>query len=304
MICICGKKLKKASTGRTRLYCSDRCRQRAHRNVTKQTCNNVTKLKSEFFFSGIEKAATAHVLVKEKASGMMSQLLYRDALLARCGSIPLVMDSGAYTKVLSKKDIEIYASLISRLGTRCLWYANADVIGDQEKSNENYAYLRSLLPEVLHTRILWIYQVGAPLSYLHRAVQEHTQIGIGGLVPLFQSPDKTIAYQKIREVAAIVAHAQVNPHYFGVSIPQVIQELHAYHRVFSVDSTTWLIGGKYGLLVARNGRQQSGRELGYDFTTEERLAQNVRTMKRWMERPESCEILLSATQMSWLEVAS
>lgn len=304
MQCICGNELKQPPEGRPRKYCSDACKQLAYRSrlVTKLDVDNVTKLrKPDFYFSGIEKAATAQILVKEAASGMMSQLLYRESLIAACQDITLVMDSGAYTKALTKADIEAYAAIISRLGKRCVWYANADKIGDQEQSNQNYAYLCSLLPEHLRARILWIYQVSAPISYLHQALLQHQRIGIGGLVPLFQSPDRTLAYRKLREIAALIAKTDVLPHYFGVSIPQAVQELHGYHRAFTVDSTTWLIGGKYGLLVDRGGKQRPQKELGYDFTTEELLRQNVRTIKKWMETPVYHETTEYGTQLSWLE---
>lgn len=300
MKCICGKELLQPVTGRPRSFCSDRCRQRAHRDVTKLQ-QYVTK--SDFYFSGIEKAATAQVLVRERASGMMSQLLYRPSLLKACGDIPLVMDSGAFTKVLSKRDIDAYAAIIGRLGRRCEWYANADVIGDQEASNANYAYLLSLLPEHLHQRVLWIYQVSAPLSHLYQAVLQHKRIGIGGLVPLFQEPDKTPAYRKLREIASIIARSDVVPQYFGLAIPQAIQELHTYHRAFTVDSTTWLVGGKYGLLVDRRGKQRSAKEQGYDFVSSELQAQNVRTMRKWMEPPTYSVKTNLGEQLSWMEDA-
>lgn len=306
-MCGCGQNVPMPTKqrGRPRQFYSEQCatrfRVRKYRyNLEESKCNG----KPDFYFSGIEKSATAQVLVKEAASGMMSQLLYRPNLLIACKDIPLVMDSGAYTKDLTKSDVEAYASLISRLRNRCIWYANADVIGNQERSNEHYHFLLSLLPEAMHSRILWIYQVSAPISYLHQAVLQHRNIGIGGLVPLFQMPDKTLAYLKLREIASLLAKTDVLPHYFGVSIPQAIQELHGYHPRFTVDSTTWLIGGKYGLLVARNGQQRSAKEMGYDFATEELLRQNVRTIKKWMEPPVQREMTEHGEQLSWLEVAS
>lgn len=258
---------------------------------------------STFYFSGIEKKATAQVLTRECAAGMMSQLECSASLLAACGDMPLVIDSGAYSKDLDRRDIEDYAQLIQQLGERAIWYANADEIGSQEKSNENYHFLCSLLPTDLHPRILWIYQASAPMLHLHQALREHTRIGIGGLVPMFQAPNKTHAYQRLRQIAAIIAAAGGEPHYFGVSIPQVIQELHAYHACFSVDSTTWLAGSRYGQLVARNGSQRSAKELGYDFLDKEILAQNVRTMSKWMSpQPRRISISPNAEQLAW-EVA-
>lgn len=138
---------------------------------------------SRFYFSGIEKVATAEAIVKCNAAGMTSQILYSDNLIAACGDMPLVLDSSAYSIDLSKEEIERYARLICNLGERCIWYANADKIGDQAKSNENYAYLLSLLPPSLHDRILWIYQYGSDMSHLYEGLRQHKRIGIGGVSP-------------------------------------------------------------------------------------------------------------------------
>lgn len=239
---------------------------------------------STFFFSGIEKSATAAVLIKESAAGMMSQLLYRENLLTDCGSIPLVMDSGAFTKELTMRDIEKYASIIQKLGDRCIWYANADCIGNQEKSNENYKFLCSLLSPDMQERVLWVYQVSAPISYLYQGLQEHKRIGIGGLVPIFRSPNKSAAYYLLRQLATIIAEYDADPHYFGLSAYEACLKLRDYHRRFSVDSTTWLDGVKYGLLIDKKGKQVSASEMGYDFTNEALLSQNVRTMRKWVEQ--------------------
>lgn len=237
-----------------------------------------------FFFSGIEKTATAAVLIKESAAGMMSQLLYRENLLNDCGSIPLVMDSGAFTKELAVSDIEKYAGLIQKLGDRCIWYANADCIGNQEKSNENYKFLCSLLSPDMQERILWVYQASAPISYLYQGLQEHKRIGIGGLVPIFASPNKSAAYQLLRQLSQIIAAYNATPHWFGIAGCEAIGELHNYHSAFSVDSTTWMVGAKYGLMINSKGQQTSASSMGYDLTREEILAQNVRTMRKWVEQ--------------------
>lgn len=237
-----------------------------------------------YYFGGIEKQATAQILQSQHAAGMMSQLLYSPALMEACDGLTLVMDSGAYSKELTEEDIAAYASLIIQLDDRCIWYANADCIGDQEKTNRNYDYLLSLLPERLHSRILWIYQYGADLEYLYQGLRTYERIGLGGLVPLLKMSDKTLAYQAIIRLAGIVQQ-RAEPHYFGLSIPGIIEPLHGFHKCFSVDSTTWLVGGKFGLLVNREGKQRPASDGGYNFSTAAILEQNVRTMRQWVERP-------------------
>ncbi len=256
---------------------------------------------SMFYFSGIEKKATAQTLVQERAAGMMSQLLYSSTLLHACEDIPLVLDSGAYSKVLTKEDIQKYAQLIEHLGERCNWYANADCIGDQERSNENYSYLLSLLPSHLHKRVLWIYQYGSDLRYLYEALQQHRQIGVGGLVPILKANDKIQAKHKVLFLANIIASAGCVPHYFGLSSPDIIKSLHAFHADFSVDSTTWLVGAMYGLLVATSGKQRPANEGGYDFSTPAILGQNIRTMRKWVERPSRKSVCSPYTQMTFLD---
>jgi hypothetical protein len=236
---------------------------------------------SIFFFSGIQKRATAQALATEKAAGMISHAEYSPNLMKACQGIDiLAMDSGAYTKVLTTHDIRMYASTIVEHGSRCIWYANADKIGDQEQSNRNYDYLLSLLPAALHDRVLWIYQYGAPLHYLHAGLERHKRVGIGGLVPLFAA-NKERAHYLLCNLAAIIAPYQREIHYFGVSSVESIKALHRYHTVYSVDSTTWLVGCKYGALINAQGQHRGG----YDFTPDEMVRQNIRTMRKWIETP-------------------
>lgn len=98
MQCACGggNNIVQPLTGRPRAYYSSACKQRIYRQRVTKLDSTVTK--PTFYFSGIEKFATAQVLVKEQASGMISQLLYRENLIAACKKIPLVMDSGAATQ--------------------------------------------------------------------------------------------------------------------------------------------------------------------------------------------------------------
>jgi len=243
---------------------------------------------STFYFSGIEKRATAEALGKADAAGMLNRLQYSDNLMAVCTAfnLRLVMDCGSYSAPMSRSDIEAYAALIIKLGTLVVWYAMPDEIGNQEKSNENYAYLLSLLPEHLHERVLWIYQYGADLEYLLEGLQTHQRIGIGGLVPLIQA-DRIKAYHVILGLAEIIRQYDAVPHFFGLSTVSIISALHQYLPDFSVDSTTWLAGARYGLLISRNGQQHSASQLGFDFDRESILQQNIRTMRRWVELVES-----------------
>ena len=258
---------------------------------------------STFYFSGIEKRATAEALLSQSAAGMISQLLYSPSLLQACCDMPLVMDSGAYTKELTPEDIADYACLIASLGERCIWYANADCIGDQPRSNRNYDLLLSLLPPHLHERILWIYQYSADIKYLHEGLEKHQHIGIGGLVPIIKACDKERAKCLVLRLAALIQRYRREPHYFGLSVLDIIESLHTYHETFSVDSTTWLAGAKYGVLINATGKQRPATEGGYDFDTSSILRQNIRTMRKWIERPAKSTSSNPYIQMNFLDIA-
>lgn len=239
-----------------------------------------------FLFSGIEKTATAQAVVEEQAAGMISFWRATPALLDACSSIKtLVIDSGIYSKPHTQQDIERYAEFIIRLGERCLWYAMPDVIGDQVQSNKNYEKLLSLLPKALHERILWIYQQSAPHWYLIEGLEQHKRIGIGGLVPLIQR-DSQQARNRIVEIAREVAGAGVSGQYFGNGMRVSHIDLQEIHRDtdFSVDATTWLVGSRYGRLVNAAGQQIPMKETGFDFSTHACLQQNIRTMRKWVEK--------------------
>lgn len=238
---------------------------------------------SNIFFGGIEKKATAEILIKEKVSGMMSWLEYSPALLESCDTLPLVFDCGAYSLLLSARDIEQYAQFIVSIGNRGIWYASPDCIGNQQKSNENRVYLLSLLPSFLHNRILYIYQYGSDLKYLYKGLEEHKRIGIGGLVPLFKKNDRSVAYQKLLTVVKIICQfdCDCEPHYFGMGGLDVIRMFQRYHSSFTVDCTTWLLSAVNGKQINWKGQQCKVKKSKEDI-----LVENIRTMQNWMDKPE------------------
>lgn len=235
------------------------------------------------------------------ARGMMSFLQYSPTLFDTCCEeygLRLVMDSGAFSKPLSAKDIERYAGVIATLGDRCEWYASADVIADQPRSNQNYKFLLSLLPPQHRSRVLWVYQVTAPLQYLDEGLEQFDHVGIGGLVSLSGHNYEARLLAVAQHIAA--RKAQVEAHYFGVARLRMIRLLWDIHHdgLFSCDSSTWLCGAKYHRLIRADGRQVPVKNTGFDFTTSEVLAQNVRTMCKWIEPQGVGESKSHALQLS------
>src|SRR5947199_10062632 len=119
------------------------------------------------------------------------------------------------------------------------------------------------------------------------------------MVPIKQT-NKDVALQVVQRLAAIIRQYNCVAHYFGLSTFSILEALHSYGE-YTVDSTTWLVGAKYGLLVNNQGRQRLSREGGYDFSTKAILEQNVRTMRHVVERPSEKTKRSPFVQMSFLD---
>jgi hypothetical protein len=87
--------------------------------------------------------------------------------------------------------------------------------------------------------------------------------------------------------------------YFGLGNAQIIRALRDIHADFSVDSTAWLVGGKYGLAIDQWGQQRPANESGFDWSKDAILQQNVRTMRKWVEAPLIAQSSNSQQQPLW-----
>jgi hypothetical protein len=250
---------------------------------------------STFFFSGVNRRGLVYLLRGVQAAAMVSFLdcsrSVRWALEDM--SLDFAVDSGSYTKPLLPHEIRQYAAFIEQMEGRAAWYAAPDVMSNQEASNENYRYLLSLLPRYQHQYVLWVYQYGSDMAYLREGLREHERIGIGGLVPLITGNPQQ-AKSAILSIAKIIKEHHVTPHYFGLGSASIIKALRDIHEDFSCDSTTWLLGGKYGIAIDSWGQQRPANEgTGYNWDKDAILRQNARTMQKWInpDAPYSQELL-------------
>jgi hypothetical protein len=251
---------------------------------------------STHYFSGVDRPEFARILSKKKACGMINRFRLTESIVQVCRQSKdsrWFIDSGAFTvSALSMQQIESYAEMIIQYGDLFEVYANCDKIGDQEQSNKNYVYLLSLLPVELHHKVLWIYQYGSDIRYLQDALVLHRRIGVGGLVPLLhENYDRAMIL--IKELALMIAQADVEPHYFGIGGLDIIKQLKRIHPSFSVDNTTWIAAASNGACINREGKRIPSSDLssifGLSFDVDERLAQNVKIMKAWMDEPENSD---------------
>ena len=149
----------------------------------------------------------------------------------------LFLDSGAFTAYTQGTPISMdnYCDYIKKHHEVISWYANLDILGDAEATWQNQRKMeaRGLNP-------VPVFHVGEPWSYLERYIKEYSYVGLGGLVPY-----KTMGHKVMPWLIKCFRMAEGEEcvyHGFGLTIWECIHALPFY----SVDSTTWLNGQKFG----------------------------------------------------------
>lgn len=151
---------------------------------------------------------------------------------------PLFLDSGAFSVMTQGIEIDIddYASYIKENIDSLELYANLDVIGDAQATQENQDYLEALGLNPLPT-----FHYGSNYENLKRLAASYTYIGLGGLVPIAKSRKKLQVhldrcFKIIREV-----NPKLKVHGWGMTSYFAVMR----YPFYSVDSTSWLVGGRF-----------------------------------------------------------
>lgn len=166
----------------------------------------------------------------------------------------LFLDSGAFSAYTQDKTInlDVYAEFIKQYESKITHYANLDVIGDAEKTFENYKLLKAkgLKP-------MPVYHYGEARSYLKRYIDEgESYIALGGMVGKQNS--FTCQLEELFD-----QYSHIKFHGFGLSNPVHVNK----YPWYSVDSSTWSTGARMGHLIADD------RQIHYsELTSQERVA--------------------------------
>jgi len=149
--------------------------------------------------------------------------------------VELFIDSGAFSAWSQGHEIKIddYCNWISLNKEHILVYSNLDVIGNQvlTRNNQTFMESRGLSP-------LPVFHIGSGFRELRRLCEKYEYIAIGGMVPYMKKVSsvwKTLI--KIHEIGV-----DNNLHGFGCTNQRALFSFPWY----SVDSTTWLSGARYG----------------------------------------------------------
>jgi hypothetical protein len=241
--------------------------------------------------SGVNRPDALALLARERVSGMVNaSVACQPALLEayeRYSDVPLYLDSGAFQ---GKMDIETYRKIIERVGHRFTWIANLDVIGDPQRSDENYAWLMKTLPPELCTKLLWVYQGGC-LHTLATRARELKRVGIGRLVRMMEEQGIDVVLAYLKQVGAILMQAGATGHTFGCGSAYVLQEICTEPWFASTDTSKWLIGYRAQELLLVNGGYHSATEFGLRLSRAECAANNIRVLQEWID-PSRCSLTM------------
>lgn len=203
-----------------------------------------------YYFAGI---ATYH---QEKVYGMFPNRLdiyaYQREAQKASQCVPsganMLIDSGGFTAFTLGKTISIteYFEWAKRfeaenkLKFNSLRFMTLDVVGNQEKTWQNFAKLRAMGLEVLP-----IVTHGCSEKDILRAL-EYDYIAFGGLVPYAMKPDKMLPWLKMAFSKAIEKFRKTGTmpkiHLLGVAQEKLLSAFPAY----SSDSSSWTRTLRFG----------------------------------------------------------
>lgn len=158
-------------------------------------------------------------------------------------------DSGAYsaTTVGAQIEVDDYAAWVKRWKHLFVSYSNLDVVGDPDATAENQAALEAqgLAP-------VPVFHVSARPDYdrLDALCDRYPYVALGGMVPYMRTPQKIMPH--LVKCFRIAGKRTVF-HGFGCTSWTILRALPWY----SVDSSSWGIGFRYGrvpLFDERRGR--------------------------------------------------
>lgn len=161
------------------------------------------------------------------------------------GGLKLFADSGAFSAWTQGIPVDVakYADWLYQWDGHFAAYANLDIRGDMNGSWANLQYLesRGLSP-------IPVYHMGEPLEYYQEMVDSYPYVAIGGVAGMRLSSSKIIAGL----IPCFARRGKAAIHGFGTGGQDIIMAFPWY----SVDSTSWASGLRYGQIQSWNPRRR------------------------------------------------
>lgn len=162
------------------------------------------------------------------------------------GPVELFADSGAFSAATLGVTIRLadYAAWLKNWRHIITTAATLDVIGDPDATHRNTIAL-----EDRGLDILPVFHTGSPWSRLEKLCASYSYVALGGMVPYARYPDEVLRWL-VRCFRIGAAHGAVF-HGFGQTRFATLAALPFY----SVDSSSWGSGARYGAMYLWNERR-------------------------------------------------
>lgn len=196
---------------------------------------------------------------------VLASYAYQPAIEAALeGGADLLVDSGAFTAFTLGEVIRLeeYADFLLERAQGITVAVTLDVIGDWRGTAENLDKLRDRVGDAVPIMPVW--HSGSPESELRRLCREHDYIAVGGVTTMASQVDKFMRH--MIHAHRIAAETGTKLHGLGVTGERALLDLPWY----TVDSSSWLSGVRYGNLALVNERgkfvrAESGKKLPPEF---------------------------------------
>ena len=218
-----------------------------------------------------EEGAT-HILIPYNDPSI--DLLYNHAISK---GMTIMVDSGAFNAYTQGKVIDVKVFGKKMLELNPYQFINLDVIGDMGKTNKNQEYLESI-----GLKPIPVWHHGSGYESLGELVKKYEYIAIGGLVT------SALTSTQRKNVILTITEMFPNTKFHGLGVGS-----EGWVGLYSGDSTTWLVGAKYGRLITKKGSVDLS---GSYFTKKELIRHNIRAILALAEP------ISAATEMDmWLK---
>jgi hypothetical protein len=173
----------------------------------------------------------------------------------------ILLDSGAFTAFTMGRKIDIYDYIDVIKDSGVSLYATLDVIGDAEGTYKNYLIMREK-----GVNPIPVFHQKEDTKFLYKYLESCDYIALGGMVGY--TPEKLIPFLDTC-FAIIKNYWPKKIHGFGVGSVRLWKR----YPFYSVDSTSWLTGGKFRKVV----KFVKGDLVSFQKEDDERGLQNMRT---------------------------
>lgn len=206
----------------------------------------------DIYYVGKINPQIKEIMKRYKVCRLLSYVLDKKEIIKSLdGSIPLFMDSGAYSAYTKGKiiDIDEYINFINQYGENIRLIASLDVINEPIKSYENYDYIYNKIK--YKDKLVPCFHLGEPLEYLDKYLSDArvSYIAIGGLAINKKNQNKETINGIVNYIRG--KNKNIKIHLFGITNIDLISDV----EITSVDSSTWIRRAIYGdILNPINGK--------------------------------------------------